>query len=212
MSKPKVGCKEWYTPEDFTNTDLLPLDVDFPWLYESSGGIHRDTGKWMLFYDKKSMNESWTLAKKLYRKGRLEGVVSMKCSTMYENARASGSDGVIILYCSDSSNAESILSVGKRILEAFCYKGKEYIYYKTDAQTREGTRATGQLKNYTYRLFNPLYKIYTNNCPSRRIREMMKAASTKEGYCECGRKEEEGSYGCSSYPSCKNDSGDDGFY
>lgn len=206
-SHKRVGCKEYYTPEDFTNTELLPLNVDFPWLYEKSGTcIYRDTGKWMLFYDKKSMNESWLIAKKLYREHQLEGVVSMKCSTMYESSRASGSDGVIILYCLDSSNTESILSVGKRILEAFDYKYKEHIYYKTDVQTREGTRATGQMKNYTYRLFNPLYKIYTNHCPSRRVREMMESASTKEGYCKCGRKDEEGSYGCYRYPSCINDS------
>ena len=41
---------------------------------------------------------------------------------------------------------------------------------------------------------------------------MMDIASTKEGYCKCGRKDEEGSYGCERYPSCINDSEEDGFY
>ena len=39
----------------------------------------------------------------------------------------------------------------------FEYKEKQFIYYKTDSQTREGTFATGCKKNYTYKLFNSLY-------------------------------------------------------
>lgn len=139
------------------NTDLLPLNVyDFPWLYETK---HIDTGKWMLFYNKSLMNDAWTTATTLYRENKLVGVKSMKCSTMYENPRADNLDeGVIILYCSESSKSDLIMNIGKLILELFDYKEKQYIYYKTDEQTREGTRATGTLKNYTYQLFNPLYK------------------------------------------------------
>ena len=113
----------------------------------------------MLFYDKSLMNEAWVLAKKLYRENKLDGVKSMKCSTAYENPRASQLDeGIIILYCSNSSNEETIMNIGKKILEMFDYKEKQIVYYKTDLQTREGTIATGSKKNHTYKLFNTLYK------------------------------------------------------
>ena len=105
------------------------------------------------------MNEAWVLAKKLYRENKLDGVKSMKCSTAYENPRASQLDeGIIILYCSNSSNEETIMNIGKKILEMFDYKEKQIVYYKTDLQTREGTIATGSKKNHTYKLFNTLYK------------------------------------------------------
>lgn len=86
---------------------------------ERSIGI---TGKWMLFYAKHLMNEAWLIVKKLYRENKLEGVTSMKCSTSYENPRASTSDGVIILYCKNSSNEEQIMKIGKNILRASYWK------------------------------------------------------------------------------------------
>lgn len=146
----------------FLNTYLLPLEVsDTPWLYENK--YHsvsvEETGKWMLFYDNSLMNESWKMAKKLYRDNKLDGVTCMKCSTAYENHRASTLyEGVIILYCNKSSNEEKIMNIGKKIIEMFGYKEKQIIYYKTDLQTEEGTNATGKRKNHTYKLFNPLYK------------------------------------------------------
>ena len=148
--------------ENFINTDLLPLEVsDSPWLYENKNdGVKSvDTGKWMLFYDKSLMNEAWIIAKKLYRENKLDGVKSMKCSTAYENPRASIlEEGIIILYCNNSSNEETIINIGKKIIEMFDYKEQQIIYYKTDLQTREGTIATGSKKNHTYKLFNHLYK------------------------------------------------------
>ena len=95
----------------FLNTYLLPLEVsDTPWLYENK--YHsvsvEETGKWMLFYDNSLMNESWKMAKKLYRDNKLDGVTCMKCSTAYENHRASTLyEGVIILYCNKSSKSIS---------------------------------------------------------------------------------------------------------
>ena len=147
---------------NFINTDLLPLEVsDSPWLYENKNdGIKSvDTGKWMLYYDKSLMNEAWNIAKKLYRENKLDGVTSMKCSTAYENPRASTLEkGIIILYCNNSSNEETIMDIGKKIIEMFDYKENKIIYYKTDLQTSEGTIATGSKKNHTYKLFNNLYK------------------------------------------------------
>jgi hypothetical protein len=148
-------------------SEELPLDVcDKPWLYENriydKECIDKeciDTGKWMLFYDKQIMNDNWRLAKKLYREHKLDGVLCMKCSTNYENPRASTLDeGIIILYCSHSANEEKIINIGKNILELFDYKEKKFIYYKTDVQTSEGTNATGIWINNTYKLCNPLYK------------------------------------------------------
>ena len=147
--------------ENFINTNLLPLEVsDIPWLYENNNESVKsiDTGKWMLFYDKSLMNEAWVLAKKLYRENKLDGVKSMKCSTVYENPRADTLDeGIIILYCNNSSNEETIMNIGKKIIEMFDYKEKQIIYYKTDLQTRDGTIATESKKNHSYKLFNTLY-------------------------------------------------------
>ena len=135
---------------NFINTDLLPLEVsDSPWLYENKSDSVSvgDTGKWMLFYDKSLMNEAWNIATKLYRENKLDGVKSMKCSTAYENPRASTLDeGIIILYCNNSSNEETIMNIGKKIIEMFDYKEKQIIYYKTDLQTREETISTESKK------------------------------------------------------------------
>ncbi len=148
--------------EAFTNSDLLPLEVsDSPWLFENNNkGLKSvDTGKWMLFYDKSLMNEAWDIAKILYRENKIDGVKSMKCSTLFKNPRASTLDeGIIILFCNNSSNEETIMNIGRKIIDKFVYKEKPIIYYKTDLQTREGTFATGSKKNHTYKLVNPLYE------------------------------------------------------
>uniref|UniRef100_A0A6C0EUP5 Uncharacterized protein n=1 Tax=viral metagenome TaxID=1070528 RepID=A0A6C0EUP5_9ZZZZ len=149
--------------ENINNDELRPLDVfDDPWLYYNNHKYDiysiNNVGKWMLFYDKSLMNEAWIIAKKLYRENKLDGVFSMKCSTNYENPRASSKDDIIILYCSNSSNEEQIMKNGKNILIMFDYKEQHTIYYKTDLQTLEGTKATGTKLNHAYKLFNPLYK------------------------------------------------------
>lgn len=121
------------------------------------------TGKWMLFYDKPLMNEAWLIVKKLYREIKLEGVTSMKCSTSYENPKESHNDGVIILYCKNSSDEEQIMKIGKNIIRTVGYKERQFIYYKTDFQTWEGIIHTleGTIdtrnKKHTYKLFNSLY-------------------------------------------------------
>jgi hypothetical protein len=178
---------------NFMNTDLLPLEVsDSPWLHEnldSEGvSIGENTGKWMLFYDKSSMNEVWISAKKLYRENKLYGIKSMKCSTAYENPRASTlDDGIIILYCNNSSNEEEIMNIGKKILEMFNYKEHKIIYYKTDLQTHKGTNATGSNKNHTYKLINPLYK---DKCSIKKP-----FLQVEKGICVCGKK-------CGIFPRC----------
>ncbi len=143
-----------------SNTDLLPSEIsDCPWLYENKNNYKlNDSGKWMLFYPKELMDKSWNNAKKLYREKKLDGVECMKCSTLYENPRAlNNSDGIIILYCNDSSKKEIIINIGKNIIDKLDYREQNIIYYKTDLQTIKGTNATGCKKNYNYRLINHLY-------------------------------------------------------
>lgn len=111
--------------------------------------IHHTDGKWMLFYDKKKIDEKWKLVKQLYRDGKLLGVTQMKCSTISKNQRASDGDSeVIIIYCEPEKNEEHIKNIGKNIMELMEY-GRS-MYYKTNSQTKEGTRATGKDTNFKY--------------------------------------------------------------
>jgi hypothetical protein len=104
------------------------------------------------------------------------------------------------------------MTIGNSIVANLVDYSNTYIYYKSNIQTEKGTRATGQNVNHLYKISTKPKTIHVGYYPTRREREMMEAASAKEGYCKCGRKDEEGSYGCTRYPSCINDSGDDGFY
>ena len=155
----KINNKINNKREKYRSSELSPLDVfDFPWLYEENMDIeysadydYGDSGKWMLYYEKNVFNEKWKLAINLFREKKLNGIVSLKCSTSYENPRASSRDiGVIILYCYNSDNKQYIIDIGKNILKIFNYR--EIIYYKKDIQTRDGTKATGCIKNHTYYL------------------------------------------------------------
>tara|TARA_B100001094_G_C17649643_1_gene539047 strand:- start:143 stop:610 length:468 start_codon:yes stop_codon:yes gene_type:complete len=110
--------------------------------------MHLTDGKWMLFYDQKEIDEKWKHIKLLYRDGQLSGIVQMKCSTIYKNPRASGDKKIIILYCEPEKNEEHIKNIGKNILNLMKYSDK--IYYKTNNQTKLGTRATGQTGNHKY--------------------------------------------------------------
>lgn len=145
-----------------TNTEKLPLDInDVSWIYETkkldSSQID-DVGKWLLFFDKKNINANWIIIRDLYRNNRLKNILSIKCSTGYENTRAYKHDnGVIILYCDNSLDKQKILDIGSDILHLTKYAEEKKIYYKTDSQTLQGTIATGNKQNSTYTLLNPYY-------------------------------------------------------
>ena len=126
-----IITKNIYDRSKFTNSNLLPLDVfDSPWLYESGreseyiqdsewlsmfdSGL--DIGKWMLFYDKKLLNEAWLQVSKLYREGKMTGVRSIKCSTSYENPRASSYDAGIIIF-DDQTKVSRFLQLPPKISE-----------------------------------------------------------------------------------------------
>lgn len=153
---------------EFDENLWLPSQIsDFPWLYKNDKNARYNSvspwrpkpvniGKWMLYYDKSKLDDAWTLAKNLYDAQKLDGILSMKCSTFAPNPRASTTNkGVIILYCSDSSNEQKIMSIGEHILNMFNYNENPTIYYKTDLQTSNGTFATGSKCNHTYKLINP---------------------------------------------------------
>lgn len=131
----------------------LPMDVnDKFWICSDiKSSEHVNVGKWMLFYDKKYLNERWLLALKLFNKGDLGDVICLKCSTAMENSRASTKSGIIIFYCNFSEDKQKILDIGCIIVSRMKYNGKK-IYYKTDHQTTLGTQSTGQQKNYLYSL------------------------------------------------------------
>lgn len=115
-------------------------------------------GKWMLFYPKNEMEIMWEKIQRLYEKDELYGVHSMKCSSgRKKNPRASNDeDGVIILYTTIDTE-ENIKRIGTNILNKTKYSLNERIFYKTDKQTHSGTKATGNIKNSTFSIYNPYY-------------------------------------------------------
>lgn len=145
--------------ENYVNSNLQPTEVtSSPWLYEHNPEIVQRypvaDGKWMLFCHKSQLNAMWDFAKTKYRSGQLEGITSMKVSTGYGNPRASKSDdGVILFYCGPSQDERLIMHYGQKLLEEIPYTSATgWVSYKSDEQTTAGTRATGQKKNYLYRL------------------------------------------------------------
>ena len=129
--------------------ERLPMNThDAYWLFERGNGkSSTDTGKWMLFCPNDTMNDKWKSIKQMCKDGKI------KCSTGKENPRSSCSkSGIIILYSYHSADEEWITTVGNNSLATLYYHECPYMYYKTDEQTFQGTRATGCNKNYTYRL------------------------------------------------------------
>jgi hypothetical protein len=131
---------------------LKPTTFDGYWLYYGDLSGECD-GKWMLFYDKEVIDNKWEELKMLYDSDKLTGIVAMKVSGGLDNPRASTKQSVIILYC--GGNEESILEYGRNLLKYLNDYDGDTIYYKTDLQTRIGTKATGISKNSTYQLKIP---------------------------------------------------------
>jgi hypothetical protein len=137
-----------------TEAEPLPTEtISTPWLYEDDGRTEErdDVGKWMLFYDNDIMDTRWADFKTLYRQNQLPGVISMKCSTAMKNPRASNANSVILFYCNNSGDENTIMNIGKNIVSHADIHPWYYTYYKSDEQTRLGTRATGVKKNWLYR-------------------------------------------------------------
>ncbi len=159
------------------------------WIYHDHKGRSRrlagDGGKWMLFYDKEGLDLAWQRATAAFEAGDLPGVVDMKISTYLENPRASDPGGVLILYCEDSQDRAHILQAGHQALAALRYSNQRRIWYKTAAQTRAGTRATGNTSNSAYSLDNPFYVDPPHGFPRFPPEDVFSDPGAEEGAPSC---------------------------
>jgi len=131
-----------------------PMEItNRPWVhYELNGRGAYGGGKWMVFYPKTEINLKWRQIRNLYSKGKLPGVYGLKCSTGYSNPRESNPDnGVIIVFC-NSADDNNIMQVGNNLVLLDPDIPANWIYYKTDNQTWNGTQSTGSVKNHTFRV------------------------------------------------------------
>lgn len=148
---------------DLINSNLKPSEVDdVSWIYCMDKTIYGEAhsnyddpdlnGKWMMFFKKGvEMDEKWKEACDLYRQGKLVGIHSMKVSTsMHNPVRTSDeSHSVICFYCGPANDEAALTIYGKNLLKNISYNSK-FLRYKSDAQTRSGTVATGQKINSMY--------------------------------------------------------------
>ncbi|XP_018013056.1 uncharacterized protein LOC108670118 [Hyalella azteca] len=112
-------------------------------------------GKWMLFFLHEYMDDMWAKAVELYSAGELPGIVSIKTSTAAPNVRSGETEyGVIRFYCGPYDDRERVLQYGLKLIEKMQYFSNNFGFaaYKTDEQSKIGTKATGAKKNYLYRL------------------------------------------------------------
>ena len=132
----------------------LPTEItDSYWVFHGTSNAKekKDVGKWMLFYPKNMLDKKWKEMCILWDNNKLLGVLSMKCSTGKLNPRSSNDDeGIIILYCNNSGDEHEIMRIGKNIIPYIQDYPINRIFYKTDLQTRIGTKATGIKINYSY--------------------------------------------------------------
>lgn len=138
----KIKYKQWVTHHTERQVELI--DMMDCGLYE---------GKWLLFYNKKIIDEIWSFLKHLYDNDELYGINSMKVSTNMKCVRASKTkDAVIVLYC--FGQRDEVISIGKNLQSKIGTYGSSCIYYKTNQQTKEGTRGTGLNMNHSIKIEN----------------------------------------------------------
>ena len=191
--------------------DILYYPSDVTWNYWIHAGPHHAkasyvgpkgiTGKWMVFFSKENHchDDAWNCIFGGYIDGELPGVRCMKTSTAMDNSRASSKDdGVIILYCDNSENADHIYSVGHTIIK-FMRKHKltptlswsGHIHYKTDDQTHLGTRATGQICNHTYKLlFNDPFDDSTEPVSVEPVKQLLRPRNAEPEWTFASHKAE----------------------
>ena len=150
---------------DFTNCDLLPTNVEtWPFIYEKNEELMRKNsygeacGKWMMFWYKEILDKKWAEARQLYRAGKLEGIHSMKVSTEEDSGGLyNPNTGVIIFYCGPATDEKKMMTIGQKLLEQIPYYSYRFgaMFYKSDEQTEEGTRATGNRRNHKFKIQVP---------------------------------------------------------
>ncbi|CAH1119099.1 unnamed protein product [Phaedon cochleariae] len=151
-----------------TESEIIMLnptkEYERPFLYAFIPSISRSykydislSGKWMMFFAKNILDEKWKMCCDLYKARKLTGIAQMKVSTSVRSPRTTDhANGVIIFYCGPANDEEAVMAYGKKLLEVVPYTGNRYMYYKSDEQTYEGTRATGQKKNHLYKISVPV--------------------------------------------------------
>ncbi|XP_070175202.1 uncharacterized protein [Littorina saxatilis] len=100
-----------------------------------------ESGKWMMFYALRELDEAWERARDMYRSGQLPSICGMKVSTAYPSPENRTNQGVLIFYCGPASDKNKMLAIGRDVAEKMRY-GKAHIAYKTDAQTLQGIKGS----------------------------------------------------------------------
>lgn len=135
---------QWHFPREF-----LPVGcVDYG---------DSESGKWMLFYPVSEIDEKWEMAKDLFDSGELTCVRGLKVSTAVDNPRSSDTTtAVLIMYCGPWTDEQLMRKIGRNLALKTKYESDTgCMMYKTDDQTRGGTRATGQTLNHVYQMHVP---------------------------------------------------------
>ncbi|KAF2367163.1 Protein of unknown function DUF1917, partial [Trinorchestia longiramus] len=117
-------------------------------------------GKWMLFYDKKVIDEMWEKAVSLYKAGELLGIVSIKTSTAAKCARSDRPEvGVIRFACGPSDDEVLILKYGFDLIKKMNYFSSFgfVAYEKTNEQSGIEPTGTEATCNFLFRLLVPTH-------------------------------------------------------
>lgn len=122
--------------------DLLPSQDDQNFWHYVIRDMMRDrhfgssdqTGKWMIFLDKKDLDKSWEIIKKAARDDLLGP--ACKCSTARENpSQRDMESAVIVCYTENFNDTEDVEKV-YRNLRKLGFKGE--LKYKKDSATKAG--------------------------------------------------------------------------
>eukprot|EP00057_Strongylocentrotus_purpuratus_P017440 XP_011671914.1 PREDICTED: uncharacterized protein LOC105441947 [Strongylocentrotus purpuratus] len=159
---------QWHFPREFIPDGCVE--------YDRSGG-----GKWMLFYPVSEIDEKWEMAKILFNTGELRGVRGMKVSTVMYNPRTTYNDdamAVLIMYCGPWTDEPLMREIGRNLALKTKYENKRgSMLYKSDDQTRGGTRATGQAVNHVYQMQVPRP---IDGTPSSAMPELLPSEDTRD--------------------------------
>jgi hypothetical protein len=107
-------------------------------------------GKWMVWGEVSDLDDLWQRAVEGLQLGGIEEINGMKCSTARGGPRASPDGKRAMIFYNHTGDKASILRAGLSLRQHLGLT--ETLFFKTEVQTRGGTAATGQKRNYTFRL------------------------------------------------------------
>ncbi len=134
-----IICQVYLLEKKMPSRNLNPSEChDNYWLYcyekNLARSFHHSDGKWMMFFPLGStLDYYWKAACELYRSGKLIGINSMKVSTARRNPLAiyANGMGMIIFYCGESEDQETVMTYGQNILNHIYYPDN-FFYFKSD--------------------------------------------------------------------------------